>query len=54
MVLMELVGTIGGDGFLKYFYQCPECKTLRIYESCFEIPRPNECDKCKLDNEVNK
>lgn len=49
MPTMELVGTIGGDGFLnkKYFYQCPECKMLEIYSSSHNIPNPNVCRRCK-------
>ena len=49
MVLMEEVGTIGGDGFLnkKWFFQCPKCKMLAINTSSYDIPEPNECKRCK-------
>lgn len=59
-VTMELVGTIGGDGFLneKWFYQCPECKMLEIYSHSTDIPDPNECERCKdeekLINKIHK
>jgi uncharacterized protein (DUF427 family) len=48
---LELVGTIGGDGFLnmKWFYQCPYCKMMKIFEHAAMIPEPNVCkrDSCK-------
>ena len=51
-VKMELLTTIRMEsGFIreKCFFQCPVCKTIKVYDMYnykLEIPKPNICKEC--------